>query len=183
MKDSSVVAIVGMPGAGKSLAAAFFKTKGIPVVRFGDEIEKGVRERGMEVSEKSERVVREKMRQELGMAAVAIKISQRIIEEAKTHQLIVLDGLYSWEEYVYLKQKFPKLLLLCIFAAPEVRYARLETRTVRPLARADAQSRDRSEIEHLHKGGPIARADYLIKNESTKEFFEGELEKFYSSLV
>lgn len=178
-----IVAIVGMPGSGKSLAAAFFKTKGIPVVRFGSEIENGVRELEMEVNEKNERMVREKMRRELGMAAVAIKVAPKIIDAVKTHSFIVLDGLYSWEEYMYLKEQFPQLLLLCVFAPPEMRYKRLESRKERPLNRVEAESRDTSEIENLHKGGPIARADYLIKNESTKELFEGELEKFYSSLV
>lgn len=183
MNHSLLVAIVGMAGAGKSLAASFFKAKGIPVLRFGDEIERGVREIGRQVNEKNERWFREKIRKELGMAALAIKIESRIIDAKKTNTLVILDGLYSWEEYVFLKQKFPELLLLCIFAPPAVRYARLEMRKDRPLTRQEAESRDRSEIENLHKGGPIAGADYLIKNESTRESFEGELEKFYFSLV
>lgn len=181
--DLTLIAIVGMPGAGKSVAAEFFHSKGIPVLRFGDQTEIGLRELNMGVNEKNERWYREKLRHDLGMAAMAIKIEPRIREASKTHTLIVLDGLYSWEEYVYLKEKFPQLLLLCIFAPPEIRYERLEARSVRPLTRQEAEGRDLSEIENLHKGGPIARADYLIKNESTQSAFEEELSKFYASLV
>lgn len=184
MKNPHIVAIVGMAGAGKSLAAAFFKSKGITVLRFGDEVDMGLLELNMDVNEKNERWFREKIRKELGMGAMAIKIEPRIIEAKKISPLVVLDGLYSWEEYVYLKEKFPfELLLLCIFAPPDVRYARLETRNVRPLTRQEAESRDISEVENLHKGGPIARADYLIKNESTQSAFAEELTKFYASLV
>lgn len=180
---STLVAIVGMPGAGKSMAAEFFRAKGVPVLRFGDAIEEGVREFGMEVNEKNERAVREKIRKELGMAAVAKKIEPRINDAKKTNTLIVLDGLYSWEEYVYLKKKFPQFLLLCIFAPPQTRYARLERRAVRPLTKREAAGRDISEIENLNKGGPIARADYLIKNDSTPQALIAELEKYFSTLT
>ncbi|EKD24420.1 MAG: hypothetical protein ACD_81C00024G0005 [uncultured bacterium] len=183
MKQSQIVAIVGMPGAGKSVAASYFKEKGIPVLRFGDETERGLRELGMEVNEKNERWYREKIRKELGMAAMALKIETRIVEAKHSNPFIILDGLYSWEEYVYLKEKFPDLILLCIFAPPEIRYKRLETRSVRPLTQQEAESRDKSEIEQLHKGGPIARADYLIKNESTPQALREGLEKFYLQLL
>lgn len=178
-----LIAIVGMPGAGKSVAADFFRSKDLPVLRFGDQTEMGLREVGKDITEENERWYREKLRKDLGMAAMAIKIEPRIVETAKTHSLIVLDGLYSWEEYIYLKEKFPELLLLCIFATPAIRYQRLEYRKVRPLTRIEATSRDISEIEHLNKGGPIAAADYCIKNESTRQAFIAELEKFYSTFA
>ena len=178
-----IIAIVGMPGAGKSLAADFFRTKGVPVLRFGDQTDLGLAELGKEVNEKNERWYREKLRKDLGMAAMAMKIEPRIRQTSKSHRLIILDGLYSWEEYVYLKKRFPQLLLLAIFTPPLVRYKRLLARSVRPLNREEAMSRDSAEIEHLNKGGPIARADYLIKNESTAQALTAELEKFYRKLV
>src|SRR3989344_3329422 len=94
-----LIAIVGMPGAGKSVAADFFRSKGLPILRFGDQTDISLRELGLERNEKNERFVREKLRSELGMAAMAIKIEPRIFDAAKTNTRIVLDGLYSWEEY------------------------------------------------------------------------------------
>lgn len=178
-----LIAIVGMPGAGKSIAADFFRSKGIPVLRFGDQTDIGLKEAGLPLNEKNERWYREKLRKDLGMAAMAIKIEPRILEAAKDHAVIVLDGLYSWEEYEYLKEKFPDLKLLCIYASPLTRIDRLEVREVRPLTEKETKSRDISEIENLHKGGPIAVADFLIKNEGTREGFNKELEKYYSTLV
>lgn len=177
-----LIAIVGMPGAGKSVAADFFRSRGIPVLRFGDETDLALKAAGKEVNEQNERQWREAIRRELGMAAMAIKIEPRIVEAAKEHKTIVLDGLYSWEEYIYLKKKFPDLTLLCIWSTPAVRYQRLANRAVRPLTRQEAQSRDIAEIEGLHKGGPIAIADHLVPNESDLASFQARLEQFYSSI-
>lgn len=173
MSASKLIAIVGMPGSGKSVAAEFFRKQNIPVLRFGDQTDIGLKEHNLERNEKNERWYREKLRTDLGMAAMAIKIEPRIIEASNTAKTIVLDGLYSWEEYVYLKHRFPQLLLLCIYASPITRYKRLAVRSVRPLTAEEARSRDVSEIENLHKGGPIAVADALIVNEGQeKEFIE-----------
>lgn len=178
-----LIAIVGMPGAGKTVAAEFFRKKGIPVLRFGDQTDITLRELGLPRNEKNERFVREKLRKDLGMAAMAIKIEPRILETAKTHPVIVLDGLYSWEEYVYLKGKFPEIQLLCIYAPPQVRYARLGHREIRPLTREEAASRDIAEIENLNKGGPIAIAEHLLVNDRDEAAFQAQLELVYKKLV
>jgi dephospho-CoA kinase len=184
MTDSTkLIAIVGMPGSGKSVAADFFRSKGIPVLRFGDATDEGLKELGLERNEKNERFVREKLRKELGMAAMAIKIEPGIFSAVQTSNVVVLDGLYSWEEYTYLKEKFPGLILLCIYSEPKKRYERLKRRVIRPLTLEEARSRDIAEIEHLNKGGPIAIADYLIKNDTNKEEYEKQLEFFYSHYV
>lgn len=183
MSDSfKLIAIVGMPGAGKSRVADFFQNKGIPVLRFGDQTDIGLKELGLPLTEKNERTYRESLRKELGMAAMAIKIEPRILKVAKDHPLIVLDGLYSWEEYTFLTKKFSQLYLLCIYAPQDIRYERLAHRPVRPLARGEARSRDIAEIENLNKGGPIALADYMIINKGTEEEFREQLETYYSSL-
>lgn len=177
-----IIAIVGMPGAGKSIAADFFRSKGLPVLRFGDQTDIGLKELGLPLTEANERTYREDIRRQLGMAAMAIKIEPRIVEAAKTSNTIILDGLYSWEEYVYLKEKFPQMKLLCVWAPPNLRYERLMERPVRPLSLEESKSRDISEIENLNKGGPIAIADNLIKNERSKEHFISKLETYFDHL-
>ncbi|MEK7166761.1 MAG: AAA family ATPase [Patescibacteria group bacterium] len=180
--EQKILAIVGMPGAGKSSAAEFFKNQGIPILRFGDQTDIGLKEHGLERTEKNERWYREKIRQELGMAAMAIKIEPRVRDALTSHHIVVLDGLYSWEEYIYLIGKFPQLKLLCIYASPEIRYERLRTREVRPLASDEARIRDFAELENLNKGGPIAIADRLVLNEGDKDSLENSLKIFLAEL-
>lgn len=181
-KPLTLIAIVGMPGSGKSVAADFFRMHGIPVLRFGDQTDIGLQELQMERNEKNERWYREHIRKLLGMAAMAIKIEPRIEALKSDHHIIILDGLYSWEEYVYLKNKFPSLYLLCLWSPREMRYKRLGVRAVRPLAMDEAKSRDIAEIEQLHKGGPIAMADEIIKNASDQAALYKKLEQFLQTI-
>lgn len=167
MKDTrQIIAVVGMSGAGKTTACNYFRKKKAPVLRFGDETDLGLKALGQELTEENERRYREKLRLDLGMAAYAVKIKPKIDQALKENNLIFLDGLYSWEEYEYLKKEYENLSLLCIFASPKVRYRRLLKRKIRSLKISEARQRDIAELINLHKGPPIALADYLIINES-----------------
>ena len=177
-----IIAIVGMPGAGKTRAGNFFKEKGMEVLWFGSVVVEGVESQGLPDTPENEANYREKIRQELGMAAVAIKMLPKIKKALEEGKRIVLDGLYSWEEYITLKKELPDLFLLCIYASPKTRYERLSVRQERTITPDEARKRDVRELENLNKGGPIAIADYLIKNEGTKEEFTAELEKFLSTI-
>lgn len=169
-----------MAGAGKSEACGYLASKGYPILRFGDETDQGLKLQGLSLNEENERKYRENLRQELGMAAYAIRIEPRIRELLSTSKVesIILDGLYSWEEYLYLKPRFPQLKLVCVFARPEVRYERLAKRAVRRLTPEQARQRDIAEIEQLHKAGPIALADFFIDNNGSRDQLHRQLDNF-----
>lgn len=173
---------MGMPGAGKSEAAEFFSKKEIPIVRFGDLTDEVVKGKGLPFTPDNERLVREELRKELGMAAYAIKAKPKIEAQLENHTTVVLDGLYSWEEYILLKKCFPNLLLLHIYANPKLRYSRLSKRRIRPLSPEQARKRDVFELENLNKGGPIAIADHLIKNETSVEDLHRQLDDFLKNV-
>ena len=88
---------------------------------------------------------------------------------------VVLDGLYSWDEYLFLKEKFPELKLICVVCDKELRYERINVRPDRPFNREEIIIRDTSEIENLAKGGPIAYADYYIFNNGSLKDYETRL--------
>lgn len=178
LREKSIIAIVGMAGSGKSLACDYFKTRGYPVLRFGDVTDQGLKAAGLPLTPENEKQYRENLRKELGMAAYAIKIAPRIKKTFHPGmECIILDGLYSWEEYLYLKAKFPELKLLGIYARPEIRRQRLLHRPVRPLTEIQAKARDLAELNNLNKAEPIALADYLIINEGSIAAFHQELAK------
>jgi dephospho-CoA kinase len=81
---------------------------------------------------------------------------------------VVIDGLYSWEEYLFLKSRcLDNLYVVAVWASPGTRYRRLSSRSKRPLSVEEAAARDKAEIENVNKGGPIAMADFTITNESS----------------
>jgi len=158
-----------MPGSGKSEVARVFQKHGYAGIRFGDITDEEVRKRGLKLDESNERMVREDLRKKHGMAAYAILNLPRI-EAALQKSNVVIDGLYSWEEFKYLRDRLGgRLHIVAVWSPPETRYARLRTRAVRPLNAGEARERDYSEIENVNKGGPIAMADYTITNNGTLE--------------
>jgi dephospho-CoA kinase len=177
-----VVSIVGMAGSGKSEVAGIFENNGFKKVRFGDITDEEVNKRGLELNEENERSVRQQLRQEHGMAAYA-KLNLPKIDAWLKSSNVVVDGLYSWEEYTLLKSRYgDNLHTVAVWASPDTRYKRLAKRKVRPLTAEEAASRDVAELENTNKGGPIAMADFTIINESTLKELEKETEKVLSAL-
>ncbi len=172
-----VVAIVGMAGAGKSEVARLFSQNKFIKIRFGDVTDEEVKKRGLELNEENERRVRELLRQEYGMSAYAILNLSRI-DLALKRSAAVLDGLYSWEEYTFLRGYYgDSFCVVAVWASPKTRHARLMARTERPLSRQEAASRDKAEVEKLNKSQPIAIADFTILNESSLKNLGKEVER------
>jgi len=166
---NKVIALVGMAGSGKSEVSRCFEKAHYARVRFGDITDREVRRRGLELNEQNERQVRETLRREHGMAAYA-KLNLPRIDKALANGNVVVDGLYSWEEYILLKEYYgEKFMVTAVWASPDTRYRRLAGRKERPLTREEAAGRDRAEIEKINKGGPIAMADFTILNEASLE--------------
>lgn len=179
---NKVVGVVGMCGAGKSVATDFFTQRGWNKIYFGGVTMEELHKRGMEVNEANERAVREELRRNYGPAAFAVVLSDRITASAEKVPT-VLDGLYSWQEYVHLKQLLgDDLVILAVITDRAVRYERLSHREVRPLTAIEATNRDISEIENLAKGGPIAIADHFVMNNGSEEELTRQLEDFIASL-
>ncbi|MFO8101185.1 MAG: AAA family ATPase [Dehalococcoidia bacterium] len=161
---AKVVAIVGMNGSGKSEVTRIFEQKGYARIRFGDITDEEIRKRGLELNEANERRIREELRK--GDMAAYAELNRPKIELALKDSKVVIDGLYSWDEYKILKQHYGNdLIVIAVYASPKTRQQRLPHREVRPLNPEDSSARDYNEIEHLQKGGPIAIADYTLINE------------------
>ena len=177
-----LIAIVGMSGSGKSVASDYLEEKGFEKIYFGGVVLEEVKKRGLEVNPENEKLVRESLREEYGMSAMA-KILLPRIEEVSSRKDTVLDGLYSWDEYVVLKEKFgDKLKLISIVADKNIRYERVGKRKIRPLNREKIEARDIAEIENLAKGGPISIADYYLLNNGSVEDYYKRLEEILESI-
>ena len=176
-----VIAIVGMAGAGKSEVARVFEEHNFKKVRFGDITDEELKNKGLEQNEENERYVRQQLRKEHGMAAYA-KLNLPRIDRSLKSSNVVVDGLYSWEEYILLKEYYgEQFTTVAVWASPATRHGRLARRAKRPLTLEEANSRDKSEIENINKGGPIAMADFTILNDASLDELAKETERVLSA--
>jgi len=185
-----IVCVCGMPGAGKSVLSDYFTRKGYQFLRFGQITLDEVIRRKIKPTEENERKIREGFRKKHGMAAFAILNYPKFKKMIKKGNIIA-DGLYSWSEYKFLKEKFgKKMIVVAIFAPPEERYERLSKRKVkddkklryRPFTKSQAKARDFAEIEKIEKGGPIAMANFTIVNDKSLSYFKKQIREIFQKI-
>ena len=176
--ENKIIAIVGLPGSGKTEVGKFFVGLGYEPIRLGQLTLYEVIKRGLTPGEASERPVREEIRKKHGMGAYAI-LNLPKIDLMLKRSGVLIDGLYSWEEYLEFKKEYgEKLTVIAVYASPRIRYQRLAARKWdkkkdlkminRPYTKAQAEERDYAEVGNLNKGGPIAMADFTVINQGSK---------------
>jgi len=181
-KTFPLLIIVGMAGSGKSSVAQHLQKKGWRVIRFGAITIDEVKSRALPVNEANEKSVREELRAKHGMDAYA-RLSLPEIKESLLNSPTIIDGLYSWSEYKFLKKRFGKrMTVVATFTPRSVRYDRLARRPERPLTFKEAEQRDFAEIDNVEKGGPIAMADYTIINDGIEKDLCRALDRLLSTL-
>jgi dephospho-CoA kinase len=168
-KSPRALALVGMPGAGKTLCAKHLEAGGFFQFRFGGIVVGEVERRGWPITPENERIVREELRRNEGMDVMAKRVLPHLKAALEQYHGIVIDGLYSFSEYKTLHNELgADMAVVAIISPRELRYKRLADRPERPLTPEEAERRDYAEIESLEKGGPIAIADYSLLNEGKR---------------
>lgn len=169
MNNNKIYAVVGLAGVGKSqVVDRLSKNLGGAVVYFGGIVLTEMERRGLSSNPENERVVREALRDEHGMAAMAVIGEKLIRQHSDRGECVVVDGLYSDEELTVLRKSFGKdLEILSVHANKAIRAERLRVRKNRPLTYEQMLERDEAEIDKLNKAKPIVVGDYHIVNNST----------------
>jgi dephospho-CoA kinase len=165
-KPKTVVVIVGMPGAGKSLASSVAARRGVPVFVSGDIIRAEAERRNLSPTRNNLGRLMLKIREEEGMGAVAKRLAPLIDKIDNT--LFVYEGARSIEEIEELKRKY-NVFTIAIHASPMSRFRRLlkRGRSDRPRNWANFLERDERELK-VGVGKLIAIADRVVENEDTK---------------
>ncbi len=170
-----VVGVVGLPGSGKSEAAAVARELGLPVVTMGDVIRGACRERGLDPAEHHGQVARA-LREEEGPAAIAERSLPAIRAALAEHDAVLVDGLRSGVEVDVFEAAFGDEFVLVTVEAPfDTRAERVAARG-RDVAEAEGGEglRERDERElGFGMGEAMARADVVLENEgSLAEFHD-----------
>ncbi len=182
MQKERVIAILGMPGSGKTEAIEYLMSVyRLPKVYFGkvtfDEMER----RGLAVNSANERAVREELRELHGDDYYANEVVRMI--DALESANVLVESLYSWTEFQILKRHFgERLTTIAIYASPRLRHERLMKRPLRPLTKEEAELRDASQIVRLEQGGPIAVADHLVMNQDDLSSMDVSLDAIMAEL-
>ncbi len=170
MKNKKIIAIIGMAGTGKTATVDYLQKKySWPKIYFGDVIFDEMKKKKIKINWKNERTTRENLRKKYGMGAMAILSLSKVKKTLEKNNIVLIESLYSWDEYKIIKKTFgKKFSTLAIFTPRKLRAERLKKRKIRPIkTRKEFNKRDYTEIEGTDKGGPIAIADYIIINDST----------------
>lgn len=178
-----IIAILGLPGSGKTEAINYLISKfSWPKVYFGEVTFDEIKRRGLEVNEKNEREVREGLRAEFGQLHYAKQVIKKV--ETLDADNVLIESLYSWPEYLEFKNKFGNdFFAIAIYSSPKTRYERLGRRPTRPLNPQECKSRDYSQIENLTQANPIAIADYTVINEGDLENLHRQLDEIINKLT
>lgn len=182
-KDKSIIAIVGLAGSGKTEATQILaKEKKLPTISFGKIINELIEKEGLGHTEENHRKFREGLRKKYGMAAMAILNEEKIRQALEKNIVVLVESMRSWEEYTYLKKKFPnvKIYILAIHADKDLRYKRLAERQDRK--GFYGEDRDMNELIGANMAPTIAYADFLIKNNYSLKDLQDKLEHVYRAV-
>ncbi|MDG6898589.1 MAG: AAA family ATPase [Nitrososphaerota archaeon] len=158
-----LVAITGMPGAGKSTAAQALVARGWKRVVMGDVIREETKRRGLVPDEANTGEVMKDLRRMYGEAAVA-ELCMKVVRELKTER-VVIDGIRSMVE-VEVFRRAADVLLLVVHASRKRRFALLKERgrSDDPQRYEAFLKRDERELD-VGISRAIALAEEMVSNE------------------
>ena len=160
-----IVAITGMPGAGKSTAAKALEARGYKRIVMGDVVREETRRRGMEPDPANTGKVMLELREKHGAGAVA-EVCLQLLKSLKD-EVVVIDGIRSMAE-VDVFGRAGSVKLLAIQASRGRRFQLLAERgrSDAPASRASFDDRDSRELS-IGVGNAIALSDETLSNEHT----------------
>jgi dephospho-CoA kinase len=166
-EDILIVALTGMPGAGKTTVANYLAQKGIPLLIMGDVVREAAQNDGLEPTSDNLSKLMLRLREKNGPEAIAFLVANKIKNmkhENKEFGVVIVDGVRSMAEIQVLRS-VGKVKLLAIHGSTLTRYSHIRER-----ARSDVPSnigefdkRDKVEMG-VGISDAIALADETISN-------------------
>lgn len=177
----TIICLTGMPGAGKGIVSEIARGKGIPVYVMGDIVREEATKRGLPHKPHILNAIAQELREKEGPAAVAKRISSRIVESKS--RIVLIDGVRSLYEIDVFK-KYGDIVIIAVHASPKTRFERLRKRNRPgdPKTWEEFVSRDFLELG-FGIGNVIALADYMIVNEGDKDKAVNYANKILEGLI
>lgn len=166
-KDILIVALTGMPGAGKTTVARYLSQKGIPLLIMGDVVREVADIDGLEPTSDNLAKLMLRLRKKSGPEAIAHLIVDKIKlmkKKDKKLSVVIVDGIRSMAE-VQVLRSIGTVKLLAIHGSTLTRYTHVKERSRSdvPSTIDEFDKRDKIEME-VGISNAIALADESISN-------------------
>jgi dephospho-CoA kinase len=164
-RKKKVIAMSGMPGAGKGIAAQAAKDLGFEVFVLGDVIREETERRELEPTPRNMGNVMLDLRAKEGPAVVARRLLLKI-DQSKS-QTVLVEGIRSLHEMDEINTKYD-VIPLAIHASPKTRFQRLlaRNRSDDPKTWETFRERDFRELD-VGLGHVLALAEIVLINEGS----------------
>jgi dephospho-CoA kinase len=181
MTRHKIIAVVGMPGAGKAIVSKVASSHGIPVLVCGDVVREETNRRGLPPTPENTGKVMLAIRQEEGTAVVAMRLIPKIASSAAP--MLVVEGVRSMAEVEALRKNHT-VVVVAVHASPKTRYERLlaRARSDDPKSWEEFADRDTRELG-VGIGDAIALADEMLINEASFEDMSATSEAVLSKVA
>lgn len=179
-----LIALSGLAGAGKTTAIAELERLGVGArVYVGAFVTSEVEARGLPATPACEKKVREDLRNNEGMDALARRALPTIQGMLSAGRVALIDAIYCVEERDFYQQHLGEhLTCLAVQTSAANRAARLSARNLRPLSPADLAARDRYELDRLGIAAVLEGAEHRLANDGSLDDLEQALRGFATLL-
>lgn len=186
-----MLVVVGLPGAGKGVAADIFKEEGFVIIELGDIWRELAKKANIPLSDPLARTeFTGRLREEYGKGVYGKYAVRRVKKSMKN---VVFLGLRSTYELAELRKRLEGIKIIAIDAPRDMRFERLRSRS-----RPEDPKTIEAFIEHENwekrgfladkkeeKHGVMAlikQADYIVENIGTKEDLRKDIERVLSDI-
>lgn len=175
-----LILLTGMPGSGKEEFVKICAKHGIKVLRMGDFVRAEAAAKGLPMTDSEVGGFAHRMREQNGYDYWAKRTA-----EALDDNLTLIDGLRGKDEFNLFRERVKKgMVVVAVQASQHTRYQRLKSRSRSDAPRSFEEFDERDQREmRWGLGDVIARADFVIVNESTVEAFQKRAEAVIDEIV
>lgn len=168
-KTFIIIGITGMPCAKKTSIAKIMSSYGIPYFTLSSILDKELTVRGIDTTPINYARLASELRKNFGEDVLARRIWRSIKVNDVKIDTIIIDGIRSPAEALFFHTVGKCFFLVLVHSSPEARFRRFKQNKhpfINTLEQFEAQ--DKTNLE-LGMGEIIAKADYVIINESYYE--------------
>jgi dephospho-CoA kinase len=180
-----LVALAGLAGAGKSTVIELLERSGAGVrIYVGSFVTSEVLRRGLTITPANEKRVRDEIRSDEGMDALARRALPEVNKVISSGRTALVDAIYCAEERsLYEREISGGLVCLAVETSAVIRASRLAARSERPICAVDLSDRDAYELKTLGLGTVISSAHYRLSNDGTLSDLEHSLRRLVARMA